>query len=183
MPQIDIGSHVRNALLLCSGDGGYLTCWFSCEVRRVADSSLAGHWSSGIDCGNGCGLRDVQRGGGVAPEGAGGDVEQRVVSAVGICRDQLHAKLGVRMLCRAGVVDWSVLVDELSEARCRRNRSSGTEDVGMRLGWALEMATLSPTSADRGGAPDTPTLSPKSETGVGHPNVNRRRNRAPRLGQ
>lgn len=98
----------------------------------MADSSLAGSWSGGIDGGDGCGLCDVQCGGGITAEGAGGDVEQRVVSAIGICRDQLHAKLGVRVLRGGRIVDRSVFVDELSETRVGRHGSSGAEDVGMR---------------------------------------------------
>ena len=74
------------------GLGGYLTSvGFSREVRRVADSSLVGTWSGGLDGGDGCGVRDVQCGGGVAAEAAGGDLEQHLVSVVGVCGDQLHA--------------------------------------------------------------------------------------------
>ena len=124
-------SSAQKALLLCSATVVISQEWFPSEVRRGADSSLAGCWSSGIDRSDGCGLRDVQRGRSVAAACAGGDLEQRVVSTVGVCGDQLHAKLGIRVLRGAGFVDWRVSVDELSATWIGRDGSSRTEGDGV----------------------------------------------------
>ena len=72
-------------------------------------------WSIPIDRRDGCGVCDVQCGGVVATEGAGGYVEQRLVSAVGVCGNQLYEELGLCMFCGGGVMDWSLFVDDLAE--------------------------------------------------------------------
>src|SRR5215469_38157 len=99
------------AHLLCSATA-FLSLYSGRRSDSVAGSSLAGDWSSGISCCDGCGVRDVQRGGGVAAARACGDVEQRMVSAVGVCGDQLYEELDLRVLCGAGFVGWGVRVDD-----------------------------------------------------------------------
>jgi hypothetical protein len=43
-------------------------------------------------------------------------VEQRVVSAVGVRRDQLYEELGLRLFCRGGIVDRGLCFDDLVAA-------------------------------------------------------------------
>ena len=59
---------------------------------------MAGAGSGRLDRGDRRGLCDVHGGSGRAAAGTGGDVEQRVVLAFGVCGDQLHAELGVCLL-------------------------------------------------------------------------------------
>ena len=46
---------------------------------------------------------------------AGGYVEQRLVSAFGVCGDQLYEELGVCLFCCGGVVDWGLSFDDMVE--------------------------------------------------------------------
>lgn len=80
----------------------------------VANRSNSGARSDPIDGCDGRRVRDVQRGGRGPQARACGKLEQRVVSAVSVCRDQLHTELGVRGVCRARIVDRRVLVDDLA---------------------------------------------------------------------
>lgn len=73
---------------------------------------MAGFGSIRIDGGDRRGLRNVQRGRFVPAARARGDMEQRVVLAVGIRRDQLHEELGLRRLRRGRVLDRCVSVDD-----------------------------------------------------------------------
>ena len=66
-----------------------------------------------IDGGDRRRVRDVQRGGRGPQARACGKLEQRVVPAVSVCRNQLHPELGVRRVCSARVMDRCVLVDDL----------------------------------------------------------------------
>jgi len=79
-----------------------------------ANRSNPGARSDPIDGGDRRGVRNVQCGGRSPQARAGGELEQRVVPAVGVRRDQLHAELGVRGVCSARVVDRRVLVDDLA---------------------------------------------------------------------
>jgi hypothetical protein len=72
---------------------------------------------AGVRCGvidrcDGCGLRDVQLGSIVATAGVGGYVEQCLVSAFGVCRDQLYEELGLCLFCGGGIVDWRLCFDD-----------------------------------------------------------------------
>jgi hypothetical protein len=67
-----------------------------------------------VNCGDGCGVCDVQRGGIVETAGAGGYVEQCVVSAIGVCRDQLYEELGLCLFCGGGVVGGGLCVDDVA---------------------------------------------------------------------
>ena len=39
-------------------------------------------------------------------------MEQRLVSTVGVCGDQLYEELGLCVFCCGGIVDWSLCVDD-----------------------------------------------------------------------
>jgi hypothetical protein len=73
---------------------------------------VAGLGSIRIDGRDRRGLRNVQRSRFVPAARAGGDMEQRVVLAVSIRRDQLHEELGLRRLRRRWVLDRCVSVDD-----------------------------------------------------------------------
>jgi len=72
---------------------------------------------------NRCGVRNVQRGGFVATTSAGSYVEQCVVSAVGVRRYQLHEELGVRGVCRGGIVDRSIYLDDIAPDAASNGRN------------------------------------------------------------
>src|SRR5579862_8721382 len=94
---------------------------FSCGGGLDVDnSSLVGAWRIGFDGRDGCGVCDVQCGGVVEEAPAGGYVEQRVVSVVGVRGDQLHEELGVCWICCRWVVDRRLSLDDVFAAfeRC-----------------------------------------------------------------
>ena len=80
----------------------------------VANRSNSGARSDPIDGRDRRRVRDVQRGGRGPQARACGKLEQRVVPAVSVCRNQLHTELGVRGVCSARIVDRRVLVDDLA---------------------------------------------------------------------
>jgi hypothetical protein len=62
--------------------------------------------------GHGCCVCDVQLGSVVATKGFGGFVEQCLVSAFGVCCDQLYEELGLCLFCGGGIVDWGLCFDD-----------------------------------------------------------------------
>ena len=84
-----------------------------------ANRSNPGARSDPIDCGDRRGVCDVQCGGRSPQACSCSELEQRMVPTVGVCRDQLHAELGVRGICSARIVDRRVLVDDLATKTTR----------------------------------------------------------------
>ena len=83
----------------------------------------------GVRCGfiNGCNGRsvcDVQCGGDIAAAHVSGYMEQCLVSAFGICGDQLYEELDVCLFCGCGIVDWSLCFDD-SAAQGERAEGAG----------------------------------------------------------
>jgi len=64
-------------------------------------------------------------------------MEQYLVSALGIRRHQLHAQLGVRLLCGAGLLDRRVHLDDAAE-----------EAGIVSRGW-IHVIVSAPSNADR----------------------------------
>ena len=63
-----------------------------------------------------CLLRHVHLSSGGASSIAGGVMEQRLVSALFLCGDQLYEQLGIRLLRRRRLMDWSVRLYQLDES-------------------------------------------------------------------
>lgn len=84
----------------------------TCEVGSVSNRSLAFAWCVLINRCNRCGLCHVQRSGFCEAACTRGNLEQRVVSLVCICGDQLHKKLGLRWICCGWVLGGSFPVDD-----------------------------------------------------------------------
>jgi hypothetical protein len=92
---------------------------------------MAGNGSCRVYGGDGRGVCDVHSGGRRAAQITGGDVEQRLVSALSVCRDQLHTKLGLCLLCGSGVMAGSLCVRDfvatMAWKRGRNARADGGE--------------------------------------------------------
>ena len=84
---------------------------------------MAGMWCGVIYRCDGCGLRDVQFGSVVATACVGSYVEQRLVSAFGVRRDQLYEELDLCLFCCGWIVDWGLCVDDAVEQGQRKWRS------------------------------------------------------------
>jgi len=63
----------------------------------------------------------------------GGNVERGVVSVVGICSDQLYQELGIRWICRGGIVGRSFSVDDGAEQVRESRRAAGSESITPRV--------------------------------------------------
>src|SRR6185312_3084895 len=105
------GFGVRAGMLSALAKSARRCARFSEEAGYGATGCVVGGGGVVVHGGDRCGVCDVQFGGVGATKSACGDVEQCVVSAVGVRGDQLYEELGVCLLCRGGVVDWSVCFD------------------------------------------------------------------------
>ena len=67
---------------------------------------------------------------GARRQGAGGDVEQRMVFAFGVCGDQLHAELGVCLLRCDWVVAGRVCIGDVIATITWKRRRTARADGG-----------------------------------------------------
>ena len=89
----------------------------------------------GVDSGYRCRLRTIHRCCRLAPASQGSHLEQPLVSSLGIRRNQLHEKLGLRRLRGRWIMDWSVC---LADAITRGRKEQGGEALlGLFRFWCL----------------------------------------------